>query len=85
MKVALILGVNGQDGSYLAELLLQKGYKFYEIIRRLSFFMNERIDHIEENASLTKSDSSLEPEIPLFELVIEMLDNDIKKERLNGI
>ena len=51
MKVSLISGVNGQDGSYLAELLLQKGYKVYGIIRRSSVFTTERIDHLEENAN----------------------------------
>ncbi|MBI2075729.1 MAG: GDP-mannose 4,6-dehydratase [Candidatus Aenigmarchaeota archaeon] len=45
-KVALITGVTGQDGSYLAELLLQKGYIVYGIIRRGSSFNTGRIDHI---------------------------------------
>jgi len=85
MKVALISGVNGQEGSYLAELLLQKSYKFYEIIRCSSVFMNERIDHLEENISLAKSDLGWEPKTPLFELVLEMVNSDIKRERLNGI
>jgi len=46
MKVALITGVTGQDGSYLAELLLQKGYEVHGIKRRTSSFNTERIDHI---------------------------------------
>ena len=46
MKVALITGVTGQDGSYLAELLLQKGYEVHGIKRRASSFNTERIDHI---------------------------------------
>jgi GDPmannose 4,6-dehydratase len=45
-KTALITGVTGQDGSYLAELLLQKGYEVHGIIRRASNFNTERIDHI---------------------------------------
>lgn len=45
-KVALITGVTGQDGSYLAELLLQKGYEVHGIKRRASSFNTERIDHI---------------------------------------
>ena len=45
-KVALITGVNGQDGSYLAELLLSKGYTVHGIIRRASDFNTGRIDHI---------------------------------------
>ncbi len=45
-KKALISGVTGQDGSYLAELLLEKGYEVYGIIRRASSFNTQRIDHI---------------------------------------
>lgn len=46
MKKALISGVTGQDGSYLAELLLEKGYEVHGIKRRASSFNTERIDHI---------------------------------------
>jgi len=46
MKKALITGITGQDGSYLAELLLSKGYEVHGIIRRASTFNTERIDHI---------------------------------------
>lgn len=46
MKKALITGITGQDGSYLTELLLSKGYEVYGIIRRASTFNTERIDHI---------------------------------------
>jgi GDPmannose 4,6-dehydratase len=45
-KVALITGITGQDGSYLAELLLSKGYTVHGLIRRSSSFNTERIDHI---------------------------------------
>lgn len=45
-KVALITGITGQDGSYLAELLLEKGYEVHGIIRRSSTFNTSRIDHI---------------------------------------
>jgi GDPmannose 4,6-dehydratase len=45
-KVALITGVTGQDGSYLAEFLLEKGYEVHGIKRRASSFNTERIDHI---------------------------------------
>lgn len=45
-KVALITGITGQDGSYLAELLLDKGYEVHGIKRRASSFNTERIDHI---------------------------------------
>jgi GDPmannose 4,6-dehydratase len=46
MKVALVTGVNGQDGSYLAELLLEKGYMVHGIIRRSSTFNTHRIEHL---------------------------------------
>ena len=46
MKTALITGITGQDGSYLAELLLAKGYEVHGIIRRSSSFNTQRIDHI---------------------------------------
>ncbi len=46
MKKALITGITGQDGSYLAELLLSKGYEVHGMIRRSSSFNTERIDHI---------------------------------------
>ena len=46
MKSALITGITGQDGSYLAEFLLNKGYEVHGLIRRSSTFNTERIDHI---------------------------------------
>lgn len=46
MKVALITGITGQDGSYLAEFLLKKGYKVHGIKRRASSFNTQRIDHL---------------------------------------
>ena len=45
-KVALITGVTGQDGAYLAELLLEKGYVVHGIKRRSSLFNTDRIDHL---------------------------------------
>lgn len=52
MKKALITGVTGQDGSYLAELLLEKGYEVHGMKRRTSLFNTARIDHIFEDKSL---------------------------------
>jgi GDPmannose 4,6-dehydratase len=46
MKRALITGITGQDGSYLAELLLEKGYEVHGIVRRSSSFNTERLDHL---------------------------------------
>ena len=45
-KTALITGITGQDGSYLAELLLEKGYEVHGIKRRASSFNTTRIDHL---------------------------------------
>jgi GDPmannose 4,6-dehydratase len=52
VKKALITGITGQDGSFLAELLLSKGYKVYGIVRRSSVFNTERIDHLLSNAHI---------------------------------
>ena len=49
MKRALITGITGQDGSYLAEFLLAKGYEVHGLIRRASTFNTERIDHLYED------------------------------------
>lgn len=49
MKKAFITGVTGQDGSYLAELLLEKNYEVHAIIRRTSIFNTSRIDHLDSN------------------------------------
>ena len=49
MKKAFITGVTGQDGSYLAELLLEKEYEVHAIIRRTSIFNTKRIDHLDSN------------------------------------
>src|ERR1700759_4517358 len=46
MKKPLITGITGQDGSYLAELLLEKGYEVHGVIRRASTFTTSRIDHL---------------------------------------
>src|SRR3970040_3164703 len=46
MKTALVTGITGQDGSYLAELLLEKGYMVHGVKRRASSFNTQRIDHI---------------------------------------
>lgn len=52
MKTALITGITGQDGSYLSEILLEKGYTVHGIIRRSSSFNTGRIDHLYDNDEL---------------------------------
>ena len=56
MKRALITGVTGQDGSYLAELLLEKGYQVYGLVRRASTENFERIEHLRECLQLVQGD-----------------------------
>jgi GDPmannose 4,6-dehydratase len=56
MKKALITGITGQDGSYLAELLLGKGYKVFGLIRRSSTETLERIDHLKDKIELVHGD-----------------------------
>ena len=51
-KIALITGITGQDGSYLTELLLAKGYRVHGIIRRSSSFSTKRIDHLMNNPEI---------------------------------
>ncbi len=59
MKTALITGITGQDGSYLAEFLLQKGYEVHGIKRRASLFNTERIDHIYQDPHETHQNFEL--------------------------
>ncbi|OGH30836.1 MAG: GDP-mannose 4,6-dehydratase [Candidatus Levybacteria bacterium RIFCSPHIGHO2_02_FULL_42_12] len=56
MKKALITGITGQDGSYLAEFLLEKGYTVYGLTRRTSTVSNERIKHIQDKIELIQGD-----------------------------
>ena len=56
MSVALITGITGQDGSYLAELLLEKGYEVHGIVRRSSLINTDRIDHIYNRIQLHYGD-----------------------------
>ena len=56
MKVALISGITGQDGSYLAEILLETGYEVHGLVRRSSLINTHRIDHIYEHLNLHYGD-----------------------------
>ena len=56
MKTALITGVTGQDGSYLAELLLQEGYKVIGMVRRTSTINFSRLEHIQEHIEIVQGD-----------------------------
>ena len=52
MLVAFITGITGQDGSYLTEILLEKNYHVYGLVRRSSNFNTQRIDHLFDNKNL---------------------------------
>ena len=77
MKKALITGVNGQDGSYLSEFLLEKGYEVHGIIRRSSVDKKERIDHLmgEKNFHLHYGDMT--DSISLVKIVTEVKPDEI--------
>ena len=63
MKVALITGITGQDGSYLAELLLETGYEVHGIVRRSSLINTNRIDPIYNDIKLHYGDITYEGSI----------------------
>ena len=56
MKKALITGITGQDGSYLAELLLSKGYTVVGMVRRTSIINLDRVEHIQDRITLVQGD-----------------------------
>src|SRR5216684_4753075 len=72
---ALITGITGQDGSYMAELLLDKGYEVYGLVRRSSLEKFDRIQHIADKVSLTEGD--LTDQGSLDEAVQEIQPNEI--------
>jgi GDPmannose 4,6-dehydratase len=76
MKYALITGITGQDGSYLAEMLLEKGYQVYGIIRRHSQINTQRIDHIYSKLKLIYGDMTDQTSIMNTFNIIEK-NNDI--------
>ena len=56
MPRALITGITGQDGSYLAELLLEKGYEVFGVVRRTSHHSYERIEHLLDRVAIVAAD-----------------------------
>ena len=63
MPTALITGITGQDGSYLAEFLLEKGYKVLGLVRRTSTVSFERIRHIQKRLTLVSGDLLDQPSL----------------------
>jgi GDPmannose 4,6-dehydratase len=78
MKKALITGITGQDGSYLAELLLEKGYEVHGIKRRSSSFNTERVDHIfETNPNFYLHFGDLTDSTNIIRLISEIKPDEI--------
>ncbi|MFO1490020.1 MAG: GDP-mannose 4,6-dehydratase [Kiritimatiellia bacterium] len=75
MKTALVTGITGQDGSYLAELLLSKGYKVYGLMRRSSTEKLERIEHLKDKVTLVSGD--LLDEMSLIKIMQETQPDEI--------
>ena len=68
-KVALITGITGQDGSYLAEFLLEKGYEVHGITRRASISNTARIDHLIAKNAITLHDGDLSDSSSLIRII----------------
>lgn len=79
-KKALITGITGQDGSYLAELLLEKGYEVHGIIRRSSIHSTERIDHLLKAGTITIHDGDLSDSSSIVKIV-----NNVKPDEIYNL
>lgn len=75
MKKALITGITGQDGSYLADLLLEQGYKVYGMMRRSSTETSERIEHLKDKIEILQAD--LLDELSLISMMEESQPDEI--------
>jgi GDPmannose 4,6-dehydratase len=75
MKTALITGITGQDGSYLADLLLEKGYRVVGMVRRTSTVNFDRITHIQDKVTLTQGD--LLDQVSLVDIMKEYQPDEI--------
>ena len=82
MKKALITGITGQDGSYLTELLMARGYEVHGVIRRSSVFTTDRIDHLyrdphETGVKLFTHHGDLSDSVSLTKLLYELQPDEI--------
>ena len=82
MKIALITGINGQDGSYLAELLLDKNYIVWGIVRRASDINTQRIDHLYHHKNLTIKYGDLTDSSNLLHIMYEIKEKYNDFDRL---
>lgn len=77
MKKALITGITGQDGSYLAEFLLEKGYEVHGIVRRASVSNTERIDHLIEKNLIILHDGDLSDSSSIIRIMNEVKPDEV--------
>lgn len=77
MKTALITGITGQDGSYLSEFLLEKGYEVHGIVRRSSVDRKERIEHLEGNPHFHIHYGDMTDSISLIKIVSQVRPDEI--------
>ena len=77
MIKALITGVNGQDGSYLSEFLLEKGYKVYGMVRRSSVDKKDRIEHLMANPNFMLRYGDMTDSLSLVKIIGEIKPNEI--------
>ena len=69
MKKALITGITGQDGSYLAEFLIEKNYEVHGIVRRSSVSNTERIDHLVRSNSIILHDGDMSDSSSIIKII----------------
>jgi GDPmannose 4,6-dehydratase len=77
MKTAFITGVTGQDGSYLAELLLEKDYIVHSIMRRSSVFTTDRIEHLMENPNMIVHHGDLTDSSNIHRLILQIKPDEV--------
>ena len=80
VKIALITGITGQDGSYLTEFLLEKSYEVWGIIRRASNFNTQRIDHLYNNNNLKLRYGDLTDSCSINNIMIELINSNKLEE-----
>ena len=76
-KVALITGITGQDGSYLAEFLLEKDYQVYGIIRRTSLERQNRIEHLKEKENFSLYYGDITDSLSLVKIINKIQPDEV--------
>ena len=77
MKTAFLTGVTGQDGSYLAEFLLEKGYIVHSIMRRSSVFTTDRIEHLMDNPNMVVHHGDLTDSSNIHRLILKIKPDEV--------